>query len=111
MANLTVNLSPRETANIIEEYVLNSGMSTKCVGTYSNASPDGRAIIMLVFEKYFMRNSSRASLSVIIENISGKTVVYSVGSGGGQGAIFGFDWGAADSFSSLVDEALRNYVV
>jgi len=111
MTRLIVNLSPKSAAEIITDYVLKNGVSTQCVGTYSNRSSDQNEVIMLVFEKFFMRNSSRASLSVIIENIGGRTVVGSVGSGGGQGAIFNFDWGAGDSFSNLVNKALNRYLV
>lgn len=111
MANITVNLLPRDAADIIKGYVLNEGMSTECVGAYGNITPDGREAIMLVFEKYFMRTSSRASLSIIIENLSGPTRVYSAGSGGGKSALFSFDWGAGDSFSNLVERSLKNYII
>jgi hypothetical protein len=44
-----------------------------------------------------------------VEDLSGKTQVYHQGSGGGQGMIFGFDWGAGDSFANLVVKALEPY--
>ena len=111
MAHLIVSLSPREAADAISQYVLREGVSTQCVGTYGNISPEGRESIMLVFEKYFMRNSSRASLSVMVENLSGQTCVYSVGSGGGKNALFSFDWGAGDSFAGLPAKAMEPYTV
>ena len=106
-----VNLPPSAAANMIHQYVSSNGASTTCVGSYNRMSPEGRETILLVFEKYFMRTSSRASLSVIIENLSGTTAVYSIGSGGGTGALFSFDWGAGDSFANLVTEALRGYIM
>lgn len=111
MNYITVNLTPREAADIVSKYVMSEGMSTKFVDSWSNASGEGREAIMLVYEKYYMRNSSRASLSVMIENLTGLTNVCAIGSGGGQGAIFDFDWGAADQFESLPSRALRDYVV
>lgn len=111
MDNYVVNLLPLHASNTIVDYVENNGISTECVAQYRNYSPDGKEVIMLVFEKYFMRNSSRASLSVVIENINGRTVVSSVGSGGGQGTWHRFDWGAAKDFSGMVKQALSNYLI
>lgn len=110
MAHFCVSLSPADAANVLYNYVINEGISTECVGRYANRSPNGQETILLVFEKYFMRNSSRASLSVIIENVSGQTIVYSIGSGGGQSTLWKFDWGASSDFANLVPNALRNYI-
>lgn len=112
MNRLTVNLSPRQAADIVTDYVLREGMSTQLVDHCSDSSPqDGREVILLIFDKYYMRNGSRASLSVMIENIGGQTTVFSAGSGGSQGAVFNFDWGAAEKFASLPEQALRAYIV
>lgn len=110
MNTLTVKLTPGEAAGIIKDFVLSAGMSNSMVHSGANRSPDGHEAILMVFEKYFMRNSSRASLSVMVENLTGVTVVHAAGSGGGQGAILGFDWGASASFSGLVEQAMRPYL-
>jgi hypothetical protein len=53
----------------------------------------------LVCEKYFFRNGSRASLSIVISQIDTYSCkLEAVGSGGGQGMFFKFDWGAKGSF-------------
>jgi hypothetical protein len=109
MNQIIVRLSPSEAANVVYEFVNNAGITTECVASYNNISQDGREVVFLVFEKYYMRNSSRASLSVVFENINGQTVVGYSGSGGGESAIFKFDWGAKDNFANLVMEALGNY--
>lgn len=72
---------------------------------------DGKQMGILVFEKFFFRTNSRASLVVIIDNINGYTNVNAVGSGGGNGMIFKFDWGVADDFASSVQDLLRNYLI
>ena len=64
----------------------------------------------LIFEKYFMRTSSRAALVVLVNNFNGKTVVTSVATGSSQGMIFSFDWGAADSFADSVRDILESYI-
>ena len=111
MKQFAVSIGPDEAAKITWDYVVSSGLSVEGVGNYRQVGPDGRAVVFLVFEKYFMRTSSRASLSVVIENITGITNVCFVGSGGGQNALFGFDWGAGGSFESLVEDSLARYVL
>lgn len=64
----------------------------------------------LIFEKYFMRTSSRAALVVLVNNLNGKTIVTSVATGSSQGMFFNFDWGAADSFAGSVKRILESYI-
>lgn len=111
MDTITVGLTPLEAARVVRQNVEASGTSVECVGEYVNRSADDREVIMLVFEKYYMRNSSRSSLSVVLENVNGQTWVGYAGSGGGQGAFVNFDWGTAEEFSGLVTAALRPYVL
>jgi hypothetical protein len=106
---MTVSLTPGEAANIIAGAVQNSGMSVEQIGSHHSTSPDGKAAILLVYDKYYMRNSSRASLSVLIENIEGSTTVVAIYSGGSQGALFNFDWGSANSFEKAVVSAMEPY--
>lgn len=64
----------------------------------------------MVVEKFFLRNSSRASLSIVIsENEYGSTNIVAVGSGGGQGWLFKFDWGAAGSFEGKITNILEQH--
>ncbi|MGC3955153.1 MAG: DUF6054 family protein [Propionicimonas sp.] len=111
MQTMTVSLTPSQAAQLVRQQVEASGASVECVGEYVNRAPDGREVILLVFEKYFMRNSSRASLSVVLESLNGQTWAGYLGSGGGQGAVFGFDWGTAEDFASAVTAALEPYVL
>ena len=62
----------------------------------------------LVVEKFFFRNSSRASLSIVIKGMDEFTSrIEAVGSGGGQGMIFKFDWGAKESFERAIPKILE----
>ncbi len=63
--------------------------------------------LFIVVEKYFFRNSSRASLSVVLVDKGVYTEATVVGSGGGQGLFFKFDWGASDSFMKDIYLALN----
>jgi hypothetical protein len=109
MQTMAIGLAPLEAAEVVRRAVQASGTSVECVGEYVNRSQDGRDVVMLVFEKYFMRNSSRASLSVVLENTTGQTWVGAAGSGGGQGAFFNFDWGTGEEFTHVVTAALQPY--
>ena len=54
---------------------------------------------LMIVEKFFFRNSSRASLTIVIaKDDFDQVVMETVGSGGGQGWLFKFDWGAKESF-------------
>ncbi len=110
METIYVVLDPQDAANILCDGIPASGTTISCVGRSESMFGD-KASILLVFEKYFMRNSSRASLSVMVENLSGRTAVHFAGAGGGQGMIFNFDWGAGESFSSLVPDVLSDYML
>ena len=81
MYTSTVGLTPSEAAGVVKAQVQASGTSVECVGEYVNRAPDGREVVLLVFEKYYMRNSSRASLSVVLENVNGQTWVGYTGPG------------------------------
>jgi hypothetical protein len=60
----------------------------------------------MVFEKYFMRASNRASLTVMVSGEGETVCVDAIGSGGGQGAIFKFSWGAEEGFVGTVEKIL-----
>ena len=70
---------------------------------------NGATVHMLVFDKYYMRNSSRASLTVLVLENGGTVFVDAVGSGGSQGALFNFSWGAEENFISIVADILSGY--
>ncbi len=109
MVRMTVGITPGEAADIIERAVGSSGMSVEKIGSHYSTSPDGKAAILLVYDKYYMRNSSRASLSVLIENVGDSTIVAAIGSGGSQGALFNFDWGSAKNFEKVVSDVMQPY--
>ena len=64
-------------------------------------------MVVMVFEKYFMRASNRVSLTVVVSGSEGEVQVDAIGSGGGQGAIFSFSWGAEESFAGTVQRILN----
>lgn len=109
MKEFFVNASVQTAADTVESFVSNSAFSAELIDRH-DMQGNGCCAVTLVFEQYFMRNSSRASLTVTIDNLVGETRVHTVGSGGGKGTFFGFDWGAGEDFESSVNEALRDYI-
>lgn len=102
-----VSASVRTCADTVESYILNSALSAQLIDRHE-ISAGGYHVITLVFEKYFIRNSSRASLTITIDNLSSSTRVHAVGSGAGTNTLFRFDWGASSNIEAMVGEALKD---
>lgn len=68
----------------------------------------GQTLICMVFDKYYMRTSNRATLTVTL--LSDGQMIYAdaIGSGGGEGAIFRFSWGADENFAGTAERILRS---
>jgi len=58
----------------------------------------------IVYEVYSFLNGNRMSISIVIHDKEDYTDVHIVSSGGGNGMIFKFDWGAGASF----EEGIKN---
>lgn len=93
-------------ANLIIREMESSTMSTQLVDSITRKTGD-LSMYILVFEKYYMRSSNRASLTVVVTEVNHDIKVDAIGAGGGQGVIFKFSWGAEESFVSVIEEILR----
>ena len=58
-----------------------------------------------------MRNSSRAGLTVSINDFEGVTKIASISSGSSQGLLLNFDWGAGDEFADSVRNVFSRYII
>ena len=67
---------------------------------------NGVEIWTLVYEKFFFRNGSYASLSIILTEFDNKQTAVLVGSGGGEG-LFNFNWGADRDYVKSCEKALQ----
>ena len=99
-------------ANELKARFPEAGISCELVDEARNASSE---TILLVFEKYFMRVKNRVSASILIYPVEDGIQVDVIGSGGGQGALFSFDWGSEDSIAQtaggiLLDLGFREIV-
>ncbi|MDF1617688.1 DUF6054 family protein [Petrocella sp. FN5] len=101
-----VNKTPLEAL----EY-LKRGMDEELVYEKVHDVAGNMRSIIVIYEKYFMRNSSRASLVVAINNFNKVTEIETISSGSSQGMIFNFDWGAGDEFAHSVKHLFEDSII
>ena len=66
------------------------------------------SVHILTFEKYYFRNGSYASLTVVLTENGDEKTADIIGSGGGEG-LFNISWGANSSFARDAENVLRRY--
>jgi len=106
----TVTISPTAAMDAIEKFVVGGSISGTLVDRYVRRLGE-HEIHVVVLEKYYMRSSNRASLTVTLDNLGGQTKVHAVASGGSEGMFMRFDWGAGNNFANSVESALGSYIV
>ena len=87
--------------------ILQSKINAELVAE-SKRSYDDANVVLLSFEKYFMRNGSYASLTVVLTENEKKQTADIIGSGGGEG-IFNISWGANSDFAEMAEKVLSKY--
>lgn len=85
----------------LDEDILKSGFSVELVDK-SNYEDENIKMVVRVYDKYFMRNSSRASLNVTVIDSGREVFISAIGAGGGNGAIFSFSLGAESELTEVV---------
>lgn len=68
----------------------------------------GAVVWLLVFERYYFRVGSYASLTVLLTEAEGRQIAELIGSGGGNG-LFNVTWGANTDFAALAAQVLAQY--
>ena len=89
----------------LDKAIMGSAMSMNMVDESDFRLGDVRVAVR-VYDKYFMRNSSRASLSLTVVDEGTRVYVSAIGAGGGQGIIFNFSWGAESELVDVVSDCL-----
>ena len=95
-------------ASYLDDGIRQSGMSVELVDT-SSYRMGNFSVFLYVYDKYYMRNSSRAALSVQIIGDEDGSYVTAIGAGGGNGSFFSFSYGAEENFVSVVERLLDEY--
>lgn len=90
----------------LNDDIFKSGASINLVDK-SNYADGNIRMAVRVYDKYFMRNSSRASLNVTVIDSGMEIFITAIGAGGGNGAFFNFSWGAEGEMTEVVANSIR----
>ena len=94
-----VALGLRECGETIHAAVTDS-ITGELVDHYELTHPGGGTCVVAVYEKHYYRAGNRLTLTVVLDDFTGRTRVHCIGR---------FDWGAAESFEGVVHDALSHY--
>ena len=103
----SVSLGLRECGEAIHAAVTDS-VTGELVDHCELTHPGGGTCVVAVYEKHYYRAGNRLTLTVVLDDFTGRTRVHCISGGGGEG-LFRFDWGAAESFEGVVHDALSHY--
>lgn len=90
----------------LQNDISNGGITMNLVDE-SNYTFGDANIAVRVYDKYFMRNGNRASLSLTVVGHGNEIFISAIGAGGGQGIIFNFSLGAEDDMVAIVRESIE----
>ncbi len=110
MTNLYVSISPNEVAKLLNDTIINNSVTGELIDEYVTATDNDKLVIVQVYEKHYYRAGNRLTLTVMIDNLSGRTHIHAIGGGGGQG-LFSFDGGASESFEDCIYDAIYKYII
>ena len=105
-----VSCSMEQCGDLIHSAIVDGSITGELLDHYVLQGPNGLQCAVMVYEKHYWRAGNRLTLTVTIDNLSGRTRVQTIGGGGGEG-LFRFDWGAAESFEGVVQDALSPYML
>ncbi|WP_088225222.1 DUF6054 family protein [Desulfosporosinus sp. FKB] len=95
-----------EVVNQLQEDIDNSGLTMNLVDE-SNYISGNTNIAVRVYDKYFMRNGNRASLSLTVVGHGDNIFISAIGAGGGKGVLFNFSLGAEEDMVGIVQESIK----
>jgi hypothetical protein len=96
-----------EVVERVHDDIMNSGISMNLVDE-NMFNCCGTEIVVRVYDKYFARNGSRASLSVTIAGKDDDIYVSAIGAGGGKGIFFDTSFGAENDLVGIVEDSLND---
>ncbi len=104
-----LNTDASRLASYLDSGILNSAASVELVDSAVQCTGDA-TIWLYMYDKYYMRNSSRAALTLQIIGNSEKANVTAISAGGGTGLIFNFSYGAEADFVGVVEDLIDSYL-
>ncbi|TKC14785.1 DUF6054 family protein [Robertmurraya kyonggiensis] len=98
-----------EVVSHLQNDIANSGISMKLVDE-SNYTLGDTKIAVRVYDKYFMRNGNRASLSLTVVGSDSNIYISAIGAGGGSGVFINFSLGAENDMVAIVERSVEQLV-
>lgn len=95
-------------ADYLDSGIMNSALSVELVDSAVQRVGDV-TVWLYMYDKYYMRNSSRAALTVQIIGNDDEANVTAISAGGGNGSSFSFSYGAEENFVRVVENLLDHY--
>lgn len=95
-----------EVVKRLENDIGNSGITMNLVDE-SNYTFGATKIAVRVYDKYFMRNGNRASLSLTVVGDNREIFISAIGAGGGSGILFNFSLGAEEDMVEIVRKSVE----
>lgn len=106
-----LDMSVCEAARCICRIVEKAGLSSKMADCHELRRGDALYAMILVFEKYYARAGGRLSMTVVLDDVEGRTRVYWVVTGGsGVFKQSGDSKTAADHYGASLRETLLPYL-
>ncbi|MCH1627926.1 DUF6054 family protein [Ferdinandcohnia quinoae] len=102
----TISGQFEDVVNRLESDISNSGITMNLVDE-SNYSIGDTKIAVRVYDKYFMRNGNRTSLSLTVLGHNNHIFISAIGAGGGEGIIFNFSLGAESEMVAIVERSIE----
>jgi hypothetical protein len=96
-----------EIVKYLKSGIEESGITNELVHSITRGTSDYK-VYLLIFEKWYYRTGSRASLTVMVSENEENIIVDAISAGGGQGLVFRFSWGAEENFVGVVRDLLES---
>lgn len=96
-AKFRANMNIDEAAQNVKKDVYDLGLSIELIDDIVY-NFDNCKVYLYVFEKYYFRSSNQTTLTLMITGDEFNTTIDAISSGGGEGFLFKFSWGAEKNF-------------
>lgn len=105
-----VSLSIPDCMKVLHKAIVDGSVTGELVDHYELTDAAGTLHCgIAVYEKYYYRVNNRLTVTITVDDLEEKTRVHWISAGGGESVFWRFDWGASESFDSVVRETLRPY--
>ncbi len=110
MTDFYVSVSPDEAIDLVDKAVINGSITGQKIDEYVSDMGNGTKLTVSVYEKHYYRAGNRLTLTVVADNLRGRTHIHTISGGGGKG-LFRFDGGASESFEDSIFDAFYKYII